>query len=216
VTAVLPPIADHDELFQVHVTQHLLLGMIGPAFLALSAPITLVLRTASGWTWRVLLRVLRSRVVAVLSWPATAVTLYLGGLYTLYLTGLYAAAERDDLLHAAVHAHMLLAGCLLSWTVIGVDPIRRRPRVPVKVAALIIAGAGHDTLAKLLYAHDLPAGAGAVAARHVGAELMYYGGTLIDLALAAVLMTQWWRASGRVLTRSARRSTRATAGQAQG
>src|SRR6202158_3764835 len=35
--AVLPPIASHDELFPVHVAQHLLLGMAAPAFLALSA-----------------------------------------------------------------------------------------------------------------------------------------------------------------------------------
>jgi putative membrane protein len=37
--AVLPPIANHDELFPVHVAQHLLLGMAAPAFLALSAPV---------------------------------------------------------------------------------------------------------------------------------------------------------------------------------
>ena len=43
--AVLPPIASHDELFPVHVGQHLLLGMAAPAFLALSAPVTLALRT---------------------------------------------------------------------------------------------------------------------------------------------------------------------------
>jgi hypothetical protein len=43
--AVLPPIASHDEVFPVHVAQHLLLGMAAPAFLALSAPVTLALRT---------------------------------------------------------------------------------------------------------------------------------------------------------------------------
>jgi cytochrome c oxidase assembly factor CtaG len=42
---VLPPIASHDELFPVHVGQHLLLGMAARAFLALSAPVTLALRT---------------------------------------------------------------------------------------------------------------------------------------------------------------------------
>jgi putative membrane protein len=43
--AVLPPISSHDELLPVHIGQHLLLGMTGPAFLALSAPVTLALRT---------------------------------------------------------------------------------------------------------------------------------------------------------------------------
>ena len=43
--AVLPPVSSHDEYFPVHIVQHLLLlGMAGPAFLALSAPVTLALR----------------------------------------------------------------------------------------------------------------------------------------------------------------------------
>ena len=64
--------------------------------------------------------------MTVISAPATAVILSLGGLYALYLTGLYDAAERNDLIHAAVHLHMFLARCLLSWAIIGIDPIRRR------------------------------------------------------------------------------------------
>lgn len=56
---------------------------------------------------------------------------------------------------------------------------------------MIVAGAAHDTLSKLMYAHDLPAGGGPLGDRHTGAELMYYGGTAIDLALTTVLMVQW-------------------------
>ena len=204
--AVLPPIASHDELFPVHVAQHLLLGMAAPAFLALSAPVTLALRTLPRRPRRMLLRLLHSFPVAVLAAPATAVVLDLGGLYALYLTGLYQAAEHDDLVHAAVHMHMFLAGCLLSWAVIGLDPVRRRPGTWVRLTALIIAAAGHDTLAKLIYAWNLPAGGGLIASRHTGAELMYYGGTAIEVALAAVVMAQWYLASGRALARTRRRS----------
>jgi putative membrane protein len=204
--AVLPPVSSHDGLFPVHITQHLLLGMTGPALLALSAPVTLALRTLPRAPRRALLRVLRSRPVTVLSAPATAVILNLGGLYALYLTGLYNAAEHNDLIHAAVHLHMFLAGCLLSWAIIGIDPIRRRPGLRVKLATLAIAGAGHDTLTKLMYAHNLPAGGGSITDRHIGAELMYYGGTIIDLALAIIVMTQWYQATGRELARAARRS----------
>jgi len=69
---------------------------------------------------------------------------------------------------------------------------------------LIIATAGHDTLAKLIYAWNLPAGS--IASRHTGAELMYYGGTVIEVALAAFVMAQWYLASGRALARTRRRS----------
>ena len=204
--AVLPPIASHDELFPVHVAQHLLLGMAAPAFLALSAPVTLALRTLPRRPRRMLLRLLHGFPVAVLAAPATAVVLDLGGLYALYLTGLYQAAEHNDLVHAAVHVHMFLVGCLLSWTVIGLDPVRRRPGTWVRLTALIIVAAGHDTLAKLIYAWNLPAGGGPIASRHIGAELMYYGGTVIEVALAAVVMAQWYLVSGRALARTRRRS----------
>jgi putative membrane protein len=204
--AVLPPVSSHDGLFPVHIAQHLLLGMTGPAFLALSAPVTLALRALPRAPRRALLRVLHSRPVTILSAPATAVLLNLGGLYALYLTGLYNAAEHNDLIHAAVHLHMFLSGCLLSWAIIGIDPIRRRPGLRVRLAALAIAAAGHDTLTKLMYAHNLPAGGGPIAGRHMGAELMYYGGTIIDIALAIIVMTQWYQATGRELARAARRS----------
>ena len=123
--ALLPPLASHDDRFEVHVIQHLLLAMVAPAFLALSAPATLALRTLPRRARRALLRMLHSPAVSVLTAPATAVTLDLGGLYVLYLTGLYQAAEHDSVIHAVVHLHMFLAGCLLSWAVIGIDPIRR-------------------------------------------------------------------------------------------
>ena len=204
--ALLPPIASHDELFPVHIAQHLLLGMAAPAFLALSAPVTLMLRTLPRRSRRMLLRLLHSAPIAALTAPATAVVLDLGGLYALYLTGLYNAAEHNDLIHAAVHVHMFLAGCLLSWAVIGIDPIRRRPGTCVKLTALVIVAAGHDTLAKLIYAWNLPAGGGPIASRHIGAELMYYGGTVIEMAVAVIVMAQWYLVSGRALARTRRRS----------
>ena len=204
--AVLPPISSHDEFFPVHVVQHLLLGMTGPAFLALSAPVTIALRTLPRAPRRTLLRILHSRPAVVLSAPATAVLLDIGGLYALYLTGLYSAAERNEFVHAAVHLHMFLAGYLLSWAIIGVDPIRRRPAIKARLAALIIGAAGHDTLAKLMYAHNLPDGGGTITGRHAGAELMYYGGTIIGVALAIIVMTQWYQLTGRALARTARRS----------
>ena len=83
--ALLPPLASHDDRFEVHVIQHLLLAMVAPAFLALSAPVTLALRTLPRRARRALLRVLHSPAVSVLTAPATAVTLDLSGLYLLYL-----------------------------------------------------------------------------------------------------------------------------------
>ena len=199
--ASLPPVASHDGVFTVHVAQHLLLGMVAPGFLAMSAPLTLALRALPVRPRRLLLRLLHSLPAKGLAAPGTAVALNLGGLYVLYLTGLYRATEHNDLLHAAVHLHMFLAGCLLSWVVIGVDPMRR-PGTPVRLAVLAVTAAGHDTLAKFLYAWNLPTAGGALAVRHAGAELLYYGGTVTEMTLAVIVMAQWYLATSRALDRN--------------
>jgi putative membrane protein len=204
--AVLPPFGSHDETFWVHVAQHLLLAMAAPALLALSGPVTLALRSLPLNVRRVLLRVLHSWPVAVLTAPAVALTLNVGGVVLLYFTGLYRRTLNDEMLHALVHLHMFLAGCLLCWAIIGIDPMPRRPRFGQRLAVLVVAAAAHDTISKFLYARDLPTGAGAIVDRNIGAELMYYGGTVIDVALAVALMTQWYRATGRQYEHSQRRA----------
>ena len=85
--AVLPPVSSHDQYFPVHIVQHLLLGMAGPAFLALSAPVTLALRTLPRRPHRAALRLLHSRPIGIVSSLPAAIVLDLGGLYVLYLTG---------------------------------------------------------------------------------------------------------------------------------
>lgn len=69
---------------------------------------------------------------------------------------------------------------------------------------LVVAAAGHDFLSKFMYARDLPFSGGSLEARHFGAELMYYGGTLVNVALAVMLMTQWYQSTGRALHREQR------------
>jgi putative membrane protein len=120
MAAVLPPVASHDEIFPVHVAQHLL-RHAAPLLLAVSAPVTLALRTLPGRPRRVLLRVLHGGPTAAMFRPVTILVLAIGGLCGFYLTEMYAAAERSTLLHAAVHLHMFLAG----WLLIGAYPIRR-------------------------------------------------------------------------------------------
>jgi putative membrane protein len=204
--AVLPPLGDHDDVFEVHVAQHLLLAMAAPALLALSAPVTLALRALPRRPRRVLLRAVQSAPVAVLTTPAVALLLDVGGLVLLYTTGTYALTLRHEWLHALVHLHLLLSGCLLAWVVLGVDARPRRPGFGVRLGTLVIAAAAHDTVSKLLYARDLPAGGGTTADRQVGAELMYYGGTVVELLTAVALMAQWYGATGRAHRRQLRRS----------
>lgn len=207
--AVLPPVGTSDDLFPVHIAQHLLLGMAAPALLVLAAPVTLALRVLRLPARSALLRVLHSRALRLVVSPVIVLLLQTGGLYALYLTPLYEATEQHVWLHVAVHVHMFLSGCLLADVVIGVDPMPR-PTVTVRLVVLVLAGASHDILSKLIYAKGLPAGA--KGNTRVGAELLYYGGTVLDVALAAVVMAQWWRVTGRSLAHEVRRSRSHAAG----
>lgn len=62
----------------------------------------------------------------------------------------------------------------------------------MRSAVLIVFIAAHSILAKWLFAHP-PAGVEAADGR-VGAQLMYYGGDVIDITLIVLLFAGWYAA----------------------
>ena len=209
--ALVSPLASHDELFPVHMAQHMLLGMLGPLLLALSAPFTLALRTLPRHARRQLVKVLHSRAAAALAHPATATLLFVAGLVGLYFTPLYDQTLRHPLLHELVHIHFMAAGCLFAWTFIGTDPVPRRGSFGLRIGLLLLALASHDALAKLLYAGygelaSVPAGQ-----LRDGAQLMYYAGDALDVLLLLTFFSQWYMAGGRRLERERRRAAHPSA-----
>ncbi len=183
--------AHHD--FGAHMLGHLLLGMAAPLLLVLGAPITLALRALPVRAARTVSRFFANRLVRGLTHPVTAATLDAGGLWLLYTTGLYAAMGAHPWLHLVVHAHILFAGYLFTASVVGEDPAPHRPGRPVRAGVLVAFLAAHAVLAKHVYAHP-PAGVPAAAAEPA-AQLMYYGGDVIHLALIAIFCAQWYRAT---------------------
>jgi putative membrane protein len=131
--------------------------------------------------------------IRVLTHPVTAAALNLGGLWALYTTGLYQAMSHQPGLHAAVHTHMLAAGYLFTFAIVGVDPSPHRSGYASRTVVLVVFLAAHAILAKQVYAHP-PAGVPNAQAAS-GAMLMYYGGDLIDAALITVFCWQWFTAS---------------------
>lgn len=189
VVALSPVLAGHDPA--AHMARHLLLGMFAPLGLVLGAPVTLLLRVTEPATGRGISRVLRARPVHVLVHPAVAALLAVGGLYAVLLTPLAEAADTHPVLHDALLLHYLAAGYLFTWSIAGPDPAPRRPGMATRVVALVLAVAAHSVLAKVLYARA-PEGADGEAVREA-AQLMYYGGDLAELALAAALFAIWYR-----------------------
>ncbi|MET9495655.1 cytochrome c oxidase assembly protein [Streptomyces sp. NPDC006552] len=190
--ALLPPLARfaHED-FRGHMAQHLLIGMYAPLALVLGAPVSLLLRTLPAARARALTGVLHSRPARLLAHPVTALVLATGTLPLLYFTPLYDATMDRPALHWLMHAHFLLSGSLFAWAVAGPDPAPARPGVPARLVVLGVAVAAHASISQLLYGGFLLGVHAPAAQVRGGAELMYYGGDIAELLLAAALVATW-------------------------
>ncbi|MET9574822.1 cytochrome c oxidase assembly protein [Streptomyces massasporeus] len=202
--ALLPPVAPfaHED-FRGHMVQHLLIGMYAPLALVLAAPVTLLLRTLPPPRGRHLTAVLHSPPARVIAHPAVGLALSTGGLAVLYFTPLYNAISDDPAGHWLLHAHFLLSGCLFAYAVAGPDPAPARPGVRARLVYLGVAIAAHAVISQLMYGGfrvDVHAPVDQVQG---GAEIMYYGGDLAELLLAAALVATWRPEPRRVAGRGA-------------
>ena len=190
--ALLPPVGSlaHDD-FRGHMLQHLLIGMYAPIALALGAPITLLLRTLPTTRARQLITLLNSRTARLIANPATALLISTGTLAILYFTPLYDTTMNQAALHWLMHIHFLLSGCLFAWVIAGPDPAPHRPTVPTRLVVLGIAVATHATLSQLIYGGFLTDIHAPINQVQGGAEIMYYGGDIAELLLAAALVATW-------------------------
>ena len=180
-------LADHGDLRR-HMAAHLLVGMVAPLLLVLAAPGTLALRTLRPPAARRLARVLRSAPARVLTDPFVAVAVDTAGLVLLYRSPVLMAAMHSTVLGALVWAHVLLTGWLATAAVLALDPTPHRRGVAARAVALALAMAAHDVLATSLTAWP-PAG---WTHADAGAQLMVQGGTLVELAVAALLWQRWY------------------------
>jgi putative membrane protein len=201
LATLTPPLADA-MTFDRHAVRHLLLAMLAPLAFALSAPVTLALRTFPRRPRRALLALLHSQPARALTTAPVVLALDVGGMYAFYLTPLYSASHHRPWLSALVDLHMLLAGCLLSWYLVGRDPMPSPPSTRTRLVVLLLAAGSHDLLAKLMYAHQLPAHGGSTEQLQLGAQIMFYGGDVVEVALAVLVLANWYARTGRQLRRA--------------
>ena len=195
-----------DRSFVAHAVAHVLLGMLGPLLLVCGAPVTLALRALPVSAARRLSRLLRRWPVRLLTEPVVAAVLAVGGLWLLYQTSLYTLSREHPGVHALVHLHLLGAGLLLASALVSPDPMPHRRSARHRATVLVATVAGHDILAKLLYASP-PAD---VEDGPAGAMVMYYAGDAVEVTLMVLLCASGFRAgwSAHVRRRSPRSSRR--------
>jgi putative copper resistance protein D len=216
---------DH-ALFSAHAVQHMLLATVAPIPLALGAPVTLALRALPRRPRRELLWLLHTPVAKVLSFPLVGFVVLVVSMYGLYFTSLYADSLTNNVLHDAIHAHFLLAGCLFFWPIIGIDPLPGRLPHWARLMLLFITFPMHALLAVAIMnysevfaagyyrANPRPWGTSLLTDQHNGGGLMWAAGELVGALVFVALFMQWSRAEERQAKREDRQADR-TAGTEQ-
>jgi putative copper resistance protein D len=212
------------ELFSVHATQHVLIGMAAPVLLALGAPLTLALQAARPRTRLTLRRSLTHPVGRALTNPLVAFALFGASLFVLYFTGVFGLSQRNHLVHEAVHTHFLLAGTLFAVVVIGVDAVPGRLPHPARLLLVLMTVPVHAVLGLALLSSKEPIGgavyetldrppwaASLLADQRTGAGIMWIAGELFGLVAGAVVVGQWMRHADREARRMDRQLDEAAA-----
>ena len=222
VLATQSGLAAYDTtLLSVHMAQHMILSMVVPLAIALSAPVTLALRTLPARPRRWLLAVLHSRVGKVLTFPPLTLLLYVVSPWALYFSGWYAASLESSLVHEAMHVHLVVVGSLFFWPLLGADPVPGRVAYPFRMLLVLLTLPFHAFLGitimgqtellggdwyPSLHAGDMGAWLPDPADdQHLAGGLLWSSGDLVGLLLFGVLFVQWVRSSMREGAREDRR-----------
>lgn len=213
--------------FQYHMIAHMVLSMIAPILIVLSAPITLALRTLPigrtkeergirGW----LISILRSRLTRIWTHPITALAIFDGSLFALYFTPLFGELMSSHFGHLLMNFHFIAAGLLFFFVIVGVDPnpnkIPHLARIVILFAAMSIHAffsialqasntlidGGYYQLLERPWAIDL------ISDQKTGASIGWAMGEIpIVIALVATFI-QWMRSDAREAKRADRNSER--------
>lgn len=209
VVATQSGIATHDsESFTAHAIQHVLLGMTVPLLAALAAPLTLVLQAADPATRSVLRRMLRHPVTVAVSRPLVGFAVFGGSVVALTFTPLLDLSARNDLVHVAVHAHLVLAGALFAWPLVGADPVPSRPGHGARMLLVLAAVPFHAFVGVALLGASDPLfdAYPSLDDQRQAAGILWGAGEVLTVATAAVVFRSWYAAELRAGARADRRS----------
>jgi cytochrome c oxidase assembly factor CtaG len=217
--ALLSGIDAYDTtLFSVHMVQHVLLALVAAPLIALSAPVTLVLRVSSPATRRRwILPILHSRVMRVLSFPVVSWLLFAVVMWGSHFTPLFDAALEDPLIHDVEHALFLGSALLFWWPAVALDPTPWRMSHPARAMYLFLQMPQNTLLAvvllgipTVLYPHYETLarawGPTPLEDQRMAAGIMWLAGDLIFLVAIMAVLYGWMRTEARSSARSDRRA----------
>ncbi|MGH3199612.1 MAG: cytochrome c oxidase assembly protein [Streptosporangiaceae bacterium] len=193
-----------DVLFWDHMVQHLLLLMVAPPLLVVGLAGTLLLHASRNplHTWTK--KVLRSRVLAAITWPPFGVALYLAVIVGTHLTGFMNLVLSNGAVHDGEHVLYLAAGYLYFLPLLGREPIRWRVSYPTRIFLLFIAmpvdaftglvlGSEGSNPFPALADHRPGWAPNPVTDVHIGGAVMWVGGAGIMFGLMMAVFFAWSR-----------------------
>lgn len=188
-------LAPYDEVFWVHVVQHLLLMGLAPALLTIGSPLMLLVRVLPPDHGRRLVGVLRHRWLNWMNGPTAVVHLplhYYGIMYLYLLTPAYALSQRNAFFHEFTHFYLIGCGLMFWLPILGRHPSHWHPTRQLKTqmvaagvpASLALAGlvAALAPISAATSPHDTLVGAlalaiGGVATSALGLALLHVAPT---------------------------------------
>lgn len=217
--ALLSGIDAYDTtLFSVHMVQHVLLTFVAAPLIALSGPITLLLRAAPpDARRRWILPVLHSRALRVLAFPVVAWVVFAAVMWASHFSPLFDAALEDPLLHDLEHGLFLGTALLFWWPVAAVDPAPWRMPYPVRALYVFLQMPQNTFLAvvllgatNVLYPHYATIarswGPTPLADQGTAAGIMWIAGDAVFLLAILAVIVAWMRAEARDADRTDRRA----------
>ncbi len=217
--ALLSGIDRYDTtLFSVHMVQHVLLTLVAAPFIALSAPITLVLRVSSASTRRRwILPILHSRAMRFLSFPVVAWLIFAAVMWVSHFSALFDAALEDPLIHDLEHVLFLGSALLFWWPAMAQDPSPWRMPPPVRALYIFLQMPQNTFLAvvllnvtHVLYPHYATLGRSwgptPLEDQQLAAGIMWVAGDVIFLIHIMFAVALWMRVEGTRTARSDRRA----------
>ena len=193
------------SLFSIHMVQHVLLILVAAPLIALSAPITLMLRVSRPEIRRRwILPVLHSRLLRWVSHPVVAWLLFAAVMWGTHFSPLFDAALENPWLHDLEHVLFLVVALLFWWPAVGRDPAPWRMPHPGRVMYVFLQMPQNTFLAVVilfatapLYHHyatiNRPWGPSALVDQQIAGAVMWLAGDVIFITAIVAIVAGWMR-----------------------
>lgn len=188
-----------DRRLQAHMVEHLLIGLVAPASIAIAAPVGLALRALPTTPRRALGRALTGRVIRLVSRPVVAFPLATAVLFAYHMIpAVFDAAFDAPAVHALEHAALFWTALPCAMLVVGADPLPHRPSgvgivgwMSVPMVAMAGIGAAYTSWQTVHFAH-YAAYAGALGDQQAAGTVMWAGAAaMVPVTVLAAWLALW-------------------------